>query len=106
MESAISGNAGNADATLARLARADPFLRLLASSAAPILAAHALTSLAAAPLPRQTPLLPAEVMYALTAIPGVGRRMANVLCKKAEVNMNKRAGELSADEIERLVAIL
>lgn len=49
---------------------------------------------------------PAEVLYALTAIPGVGRRIANVVCKKAEVDMHKRAGEMSADEIEKIVAIL
>jgi ribosomal protein S13 len=45
-------------------------------------------------------------MYALTAIPGVGRRIANIVCKKAEVDMRKRAGELSADEIEKIVSIL
>jgi small subunit ribosomal protein S18e len=45
-------------------------------------------------------------MYALTAIPGVGRRIANIICKKAEVDLRKRAGELTADEIERLVGIL
>jgi small subunit ribosomal protein S18e len=45
-------------------------------------------------------------MYALTAIPGVGRRIANIICKKAEVEMHRRAGELSPDEIEKLVAIL
>ena len=47
-----------------------------------------------------------KVMYALTAVPGVGRRLANILCKKADVDMNKRAGQLSADEIEKLVACL
>jgi len=45
-------------------------------------------------------------MYALTAIPGMGRRIANVVCKKAEVDMTKRAGDLSADEIERIVSIV
>ena len=45
-------------------------------------------------------------MYALTAIPGVGRRIAKIICKKAEVDLRKRAGELNADEIEKLVAIL
>lgn len=45
-------------------------------------------------------------MVALTAIPGVGRRVSNIICKKAEVDMRKRAGELSADEIEKLVSIL
>jgi small subunit ribosomal protein S18e len=45
-------------------------------------------------------------MYALTAIPGMGRRISNVVCKKAEVDMRKRAGDLSADEIERIVSIV
>ena len=45
-------------------------------------------------------------MYALTAIPGVGRRISNVVCKKAEIDMTKRAGELTPDEIEKVVAIL
>lgn len=45
-------------------------------------------------------------MYALTAIKGVGRRFSNLVCKKAEIDMNKRAGELSADELESLMAIV
>ena len=47
-----------------------------------------------------------KVMYAITAIPGVGRRFANVVCKKAAVDAHKRAGELTADEVEKLVAII
>ncbi len=47
-----------------------------------------------------------KVPYALTAIKGIGRRFSHVVCKKAEVDLNKRAGELKADEIERLVAII
>ena len=47
-----------------------------------------------------------KVMYAVTAIPGVGRRFANVVCKKAAVDAHKRAGELTADEVEKLVAII
>lgn len=47
-----------------------------------------------------------KVLYALTKIPGVGRRISNVVCKKAEVDMNKRAGDLTADEIERIVSIV
>lgn len=31
-----------------------------------------------------------RVMYALTAISGVGRRLANIMCKKADVDMYKR----------------
>eukprot|EP01138_Halocafeteria_seosinensis_P015815 gb/GECG01016140.1/.p1 GENE.gb/GECG01016140.1/~~gb/GECG01016140.1/.p1 ORF type:complete len:144 (+),score=17.67 gb/GECG01016140.1/:1-432(+) len=47
-----------------------------------------------------------KVMFALTAISGVGRRLSNLLCKKAGVDLNKRAGELSEEEIERLIAVL
>jgi ribosomal protein S13 len=38
----------------------------------------------------------AEVQYALTAIPGVGRRISNIICKKAGINLNKRAGKAPA----------
>ena len=47
-----------------------------------------------------------KVMFAITSIKGVGRRFANVICKKAEIDMKKRAGELKPDEVERLVAII
>eukprot|EP00640_Fibrocapsa_japonica_P007771 CAMPEP_0113939846 /NCGR_PEP_ID=MMETSP1339-20121228/6075_1 /TAXON_ID=94617 /ORGANISM="Fibrocapsa japonica" /LENGTH=153 /DNA_ID=CAMNT_0000943467 /DNA_START=83 /DNA_END=544 /DNA_ORIENTATION=- /assembly_acc=CAM_ASM_000762 len=47
-----------------------------------------------------------KVQFALTAIKGVGRRFANLCCKKAEVDADKRAGELTADEIEKIVAII
>ncbi|RKP39103.1 40S ribosomal protein S18 [Dimargaris cristalligena] len=47
-----------------------------------------------------------KVMYALTAIKGVGRRYSNLVCKKADVDINKRAGELSNEELERLVTIM
>ncbi|KAF1335303.1 40s ribosomal protein s18, partial [Globisporangium splendens] len=74
-----------------------------------------------------------KVWVALTAIQGVGRRFAIMLCKKAEVDITKRyvpaqheqfmkvydvdshscalflfysAGELTNDEIERIVAII
>ena len=30
---------------------------------------------------------------------GVGRRYANLVCRKADVDLNKRAGELSEDEV-------
>ena len=61
-------------------------------------------------------------MYALTEIKGVGRRYANLVCKKADVDLNKRcvclssgstnlctnpsAGELNSDELERIVTIM
>ena len=47
-----------------------------------------------------------KVMFALTSIKGVGRRFSNVCCKKAEVDLNKRAGEMTAEEVERLVTII
>ncbi|KAI8811533.1 ribosomal protein S13 [Cladochytrium replicatum] len=47
-----------------------------------------------------------KVMYAMTAIKGCGRRYSNLVCKKADVDLTKRAGELSTDELERLVTIM
>ena len=40
-----------------------------------------------------------KVMFALTAIKGVGRRFSNLVCKMADVDLNKRAGELSEEEV-------
>ena len=57
-----------------------------------------------------------KVMFALTAIKvswsfivinyltnnhwkGIGRRFANIVCKKADVDLNKRAGELTEEEV-------
>ena len=31
-----------------------------------------------------------KIMYALTEIKGVGRRYSNLVCKKADVDLNKR----------------
>ncbi|SAM05694.1 hypothetical protein [Absidia glauca] len=47
-----------------------------------------------------------KIVIALTSVKGVGRRFANVACKKADVDLNKRAGELSNEELERIVTIL
>eukprot|EP00761_Pharyngomonas_kirbyi_P011248 gb/GECH01011273.1/.p1 GENE.gb/GECH01011273.1/~~gb/GECH01011273.1/.p1 ORF type:complete len:156 (+),score=16.24 gb/GECH01011273.1/:1-468(+) len=47
-----------------------------------------------------------KIMYALTDIRGVGRRYANVVCKKANVDLTKRAGDCTNDEVERLVAVI
>ena len=44
--------------------------------------------------------------FALTAVRGVGRRFATLACKKAEVNVHKRAGELTAAELEQLMVIV
>lgn len=45
-------------------------------------------------------------MFALTAIKGVGRRYANIVLKKADVNLDKRAGECSEEEVEKIVTIM
>ena len=47
-----------------------------------------------------------KVMYALTSIKGIGRRYSNLLLKLAEIDMNKRAGELKENEIETINKIL
>ena len=31
-----------------------------------------------------------KIMYALTSIKGVGRRYSNIVCKKADVDLNRR----------------
>ena len=46
-----------------------------------------------------------KIMYAMTNIRGIGRRFSNFACKKGEVDMRKRAGECSAEDIENLMLI-
>eukprot|EP00168_Porphyra_purpurea_P017583 TRINITY_DN613_c0_g1_i1.p1 TRINITY_DN613_c0_g1~~TRINITY_DN613_c0_g1_i1.p1 ORF type:complete len:250 (+),score=49.53 TRINITY_DN613_c0_g1_i1:111-752(+) len=47
-----------------------------------------------------------KTMFALTAIKGVGRRFSNLVLKKADVDLSKRAGMLSSEEIDRIVTII
>jgi len=47
-----------------------------------------------------------RVAYALTKIRGIGRRFANMVCKKAEIDLRKRAGELTEEEIENIKTII
>nr|AFK42759.1 unknown [Lotus japonicus] len=47
-----------------------------------------------------------KVGYALTAIKGVGRRFAHVVIRKADVDASKRAGELTEEEVDRVVTII
>uniref|UniRef100_A0A7S0RDQ1 40S ribosomal protein S18 n=1 Tax=Pyramimonas obovata TaxID=1411642 RepID=A0A7S0RDQ1_9CHLO len=47
-----------------------------------------------------------KIPFAVTAIRGVGRRFAILACKKAEIDVNKRAGELSAAELEALMVVI
>ena len=44
-------------------------------------------------------------MFALTAVKGIGRRFSNIICKKCDIDLNKRAGELTTDEIN-IVAVI
>ncbi|KAF3922877.1 hypothetical protein AA313_de0208150 [Arthrobotrys entomopaga] len=47
-----------------------------------------------------------KVMYAMTKIGGVGRRYSNLVCKKADIDLSKRAGELTIEELERIIVII
>ena len=47
-----------------------------------------------------------KVMFALTSIKGVGRRFSNIVCKKADIDLNKRAGELTPKELEKIVTVI
>lgn len=47
-----------------------------------------------------------KIIHAMTAIKGVGRRYATVVCKKADIDVTKRAGELSEDDIDKLVTVM
>lgn len=44
-----------------------------------------------------------KVGIAMTAIKGVGRRYANVVLKKADVDLTKRAGECTEEEVRLFV---
>lgn len=37
---------------------------------------------------------------------GMGRRFSNLVCKKANVDPNKRAGELSDEEVEKITTVM
>ena len=47
-----------------------------------------------------------KVPFALTVVKGVGRRFAVLVCKKADIDINRRAGELSPEELEKLVTVI
>ena len=47
-----------------------------------------------------------NIVHAMTAIKGVGLRFSDLICKKADVDLTKRAGELSEDEVDRIVTIM
>merc|ERR1712003_535705 len=43
-----------------------------------------------------------KIGYALTSIQGMGRRFTDLVLKKAEIDVNKRAGQINAEELERM----
>ncbi|CAE1145396.1 RP-S18e [Acanthosepion pharaonis] len=45
-------------------------------------------------------------MFAITAIKGIGRRFSNVVCKKANIDLKKRAGELTEEEVDRVLTVM
>ena len=47
-----------------------------------------------------------KVVYALRRIKGVGRRFSTMICKKADIDMTLRAGELKPEQVEKIVAVL
>merc|ERR1712088_475100 len=47
-----------------------------------------------------------NIMFAITAIKGIGRRYANIVLKKADIDLSKRAGELSEEEVEKIITIM
>merc|ERR1712212_1159595 len=47
-----------------------------------------------------------KIMFAMTSIKGCGRRFSNIVGKKADVERSKRAGELTEEEVERVVTIM
>ncbi|GMT25663.1 hypothetical protein PFISCL1PPCAC_16960 [Pristionchus fissidentatus] len=46
------------------------------------------------------------IPFALTAIRGVGRRFAFACCRKADVDVTRRAGELSEEEVEKITTVM
>uniref|UniRef100_A0A6P8QB04 Small ribosomal subunit protein uS13 n=1 Tax=Geotrypetes seraphini TaxID=260995 RepID=A0A6P8QB04_GEOSA len=47
-----------------------------------------------------------KITFAITAIKSVGRRYTHVVLRKADIDLSKRAGELTEDEVERVVTIM
>ncbi len=43
-----------------------------------------------------------KVPYALAKIKGIGIRLGQIICRLAKIDMNKRLGELSEEEIQRI----
>ncbi|XP_037059217.1 40S ribosomal protein S18-like [Peromyscus leucopus] len=46
-----------------------------------------------------------KTAFAITAMKGVGWRYAHVVLRKADIDLTKRAGELTEDEVECVITI-
>jgi len=46
-----------------------------------------------------------KVPYALRIIKGIGRRFAILACKVAQIDVNRRAGDLTEDEVNKICDI-
>ena len=44
--------------------------------------------------------------FALKGIKGIGRRFSHLICKKAKIDTNRRAGDLSEAEIQKVTEII
>jgi ribosomal protein S13 len=47
-----------------------------------------------------------KVAFALRIIKGLGRRFANLTCKIAQIDLNKRAGELTQEQMAKIDDII
>ncbi|KAK7820685.1 hypothetical protein U0070_026229 [Myodes glareolus] len=47
-----------------------------------------------------------KIAFAITAIKGVGWRCGHVVLRKVDIDLTKRVGELTEDEVEHVSAIL
>ena len=46
-----------------------------------------------------------KVGFALRVIKGIGRRFAILVCKIAQIDLNRRAGELTEEEMNKITDI-
>ena len=46
-----------------------------------------------------------KVPFALRIIKGIGRRFATLVCKIAQIDVNRRAGDLTKEEQDKITAI-
>ena len=47
-----------------------------------------------------------KIPYALRRIRGIGRRLSTVITQKAGLDLNRRAGELTDDNLEKIIDIV